>query len=163
MNGSRTGLERTARPSVLDRLVDLSPREPADRVPSREESIRAYRNSVLRDLEWLLNTRRTIIEVPDSLPNLQNSTFCYGLPDVSSLSADSAEVRQSLMRGIERTIHRFEPRLTDVRVTLMPDERRDQRIRFVIEALLQMEPDPERVVFDSVLDISSGDISVSPS
>jgi type VI secretion system protein ImpF len=160
---SRAGLERTAKPSLLDRLVDLTPREPADLPLTQEESIRAYRNSVLRDLEWLLNTRRTIVEVPDGFPNLEESTFFYGLPDVSSMSADSREVRQGLVRGIERTVQHFEPRLKDVRVSLVPDQDRDQQIRFVIEGILDMEPNPERVVFDSVIDITSGDISVGSS
>lgn len=160
---SRAGLERTAKPSLLDRLVDLRPREPADPALTQEESIRAYRNSVLRDLEWLLNTRRTIVEVPDGFPNLKESTFFYGLPDVSSMSADSREVRRGLVRGIERTVQHFEPRLRDVRVSLAPDQERDQQIRFVIEGILDMEPNPERVVFDSVIDITSGDISVGSS
>lgn len=160
---SRAGLEPTAKPSLLDRLVDLAPREPADRALTRDESVRAYRNSVLRDLEWLLNTRRTTVDVPDAFPNVQRSTFFYGLPDISSMSADSREVRQGLIRGIERTIQHFEPRLSDVRVSLMPDQDRDQQIRFVIEGILDVDPDPEPVVFDSIIDISSGDISVRPS
>ena len=157
------GLERTAKPSLLDRLVDLAPQEPAVRVLTREESVQAYRRSVLRDLEWLLNTRRTTVEVPEAFPNVRNSTFYYGLPDVSSMSADSREVRQGLIRAIERTVQRFEPRLTDVRVSLVPDQKGNQQIRFVIEGVLEMDPSPERVVFDSVLDVSSGDISVESS
>jgi type VI secretion system protein ImpF len=154
------GLERTAKPSLLDRLIDLDPREPADPPRSREESVRAYRASVLRDLEWLLNTRRTVVSVPESLTNVRASTFNYGLPDVSSLSADSVETRADLVRQIERTIREFEPRLVDVRVTASDDNPLDRQIRFVIEGLLDMEPNPERVVFDTVLEISSGDFSV---
>lgn len=158
------GFERTAKPSILDRLVDLSPRQPTDRTLSRDESVRAFRASVLRDVEWLLNARRSIVAVPDTLPEVRHSVFCYGLPDVSSMSSDSVEARESLIRAIERTLRQFEPRLSEVRVAIPPDEESgDRQIRFVIEALLQMEPDAERVVFDSVLDIASGDISVRPS
>lgn len=155
------GLERTAKPSVLDRLVDLAPREAADSPLSREESLRLYRSSVLRDVEWLLNTRRTTVDVPDSLPELQSSAFTFGLPDLSSLSADDSETRQALIRQIEQTIHRFEPRLMDVRVSLAPSEHEDRQIHFTIEGLLKMEPNPERVVFDTVMEITNGDFSVS--
>jgi type VI secretion system protein ImpF len=156
-------LERTAKPSIIDRLVDLAPAEAADRPMTRDESVRAYRSSILRDLEWLLNTRRTVVPVPESLTNVRASTFNYGLPDVSSLSADSMETRADLVRQIERTIRDFEPRLLDVRVTMSDDDRVDRQIRFVIEGLLDMEPNPERVVFDTVLEMSSGDFSVRAS
>jgi type VI secretion system protein ImpF len=156
-------LERTAKPSIIDRLIDLAPAEAADRPMTRDESVRAYRSSILRDLEWLLNTRRTVVPVPESLTNVRASTFNYGLPDVSSLSADSMETRADLVRQIERTIRDFEPRLLDVRVTMSDDDRVDRQIRFVIEGLLDMEPNPERVVFDTVLEMSSGDFSVRAS
>ena len=161
MPAGEEGLERTAKPSVLDRLIDLSPREAADAVLSREESERRYRHSVLRDLEWLLNTRRTTTVVPDSLPELQSSVFAYGLPDLSSLSTDDSETRQALVRQIEQTVRRFEPRLEDVRVSLASSEEAERRIHFTIEGLLKMEPNPERVVFDTVMEIASGDFSVS--
>jgi len=34
------------------------------------------------------------------------------------------------------------------------------RIRFTIDGLLRMEPNPERVTFDTVLEIGSGEFSV---
>jgi predicted component of type VI protein secretion system len=37
----------------------------------------------------------------------------------------------------------------------------ERRVHFRIEALLDMEPDAERVVFDTVMEVSSGDFSVS--
>jgi len=160
VNGDE-GLERTAKPSVLDRLIDTEPRESADAPLSREESERRYRNAVLRDVEWLLNTRRTNVSIPDSLPELQASAFAFGLPDLSSLSADDRETRLALVRQIERTVRQFEPRLTDVRVSLAPGDEAERRIHFTIEALLKMEPNPERVVFDTVMEITNGDFSVS--
>ena len=155
------GLERTAKPSLLDRLIDRAPREEADRPLTREESERLYRNSVLRDLEWLLNTRRSIVNVPDALEELQDSVFTFGLPDLTSLSADDSETRQALIRQIERTINRFEPRLVDVRVSLASDVDSERQIHFTIEGLLKMEPNPERVVFDTVMELTNGDFSVS--
>lgn len=156
------GLERTARPSVIDRLIDLAPREAADVAWSRDESVRAYRSSVLRDIEWLLNTRRTTVRIPASLKELIGSAFNYGLPDVSSMSADSTETRGSLVRQIEAAIRQFEPRLTEIRVTLAESLDSERRIHFTIEGLLKMEPEPERVVFDTILEIASGDFSVRP-
>ncbi|HSM04758.1 MAG TPA: type VI secretion system baseplate subunit TssE [Longimicrobiales bacterium] len=155
-----SGLERTARPSLLDRLIDLRPQERSDELVGQDASVARFRASVLRDVEWLLNTRRTIAHIPEGLSEVTSSVFAYGLADVTSMSLDSPEVRAGLVRQIERTIELFEPRLTDVRVSLVdaPDERR--QIRFSIEGVLQMEPAPERVVFDTVMEVARGDFSV---
>lgn len=155
------GLERTARPSVLDRLIDLHRREPSDPPMSREASVAAYRSSVLRDVEWLLNTRRTTVPIPDAMSEVADSVFAYGLPDVTSLGADQAETRLLLIRQIERTLKTFEPRLTDVRVSIGSAPEVERRVHFTVEGLLKMEPNPERVVFDTVMELSRGDFSVT--
>ena len=51
-------IERTVQPSVLDRLTDEDPRSPADQRVSYAESVKHFKASVQRDLEWLLNSRR---------------------------------------------------------------------------------------------------------
>jgi type VI secretion system protein ImpF len=155
------GGERTARPSVLDRLIDHDPRVASDPTPTLAESVRRYKESVLRDLEWLLNTRRSIIPIPEECPEVRRSVARFGLPDINSMSGDSDVTRRHLVRDIEECIERFEPRLTGVRVSLVSDaDEAQRRVRFVIEGLLRMEPNPERVLFDTELDLSSGRIMV---
>jgi type VI secretion system protein ImpF len=155
------GLERTAKASVLDRLIDLAPREGADPPTTRKASVDAHRAAVLRDVEWLLNARRSIVPVPDALPELAHSVFAYGLPDLTSIGTDSPEARVGLVRKVKRTIETFEPRLKDVRVHIDEAEEGERQLHFTIEAMLQMEPEPERIVFDTVMKLSSGDFSVS--
>ena len=156
-----TNDERTVRPSIIDRLIDYDPQLAADPAISLSESIRRYKQSVQRDLEWLLNTRRTIVPVPAECGELARSTFSFGMPDITSLSSDSDTSRRQLQRDIEECIRIFEPRLTGVRVTSVDEQEGvHRRLRFVIEGLLRMEPNPERVFFDTVLDLSSGKIQV---
>jgi type VI secretion system protein ImpF len=147
------GPERTVRQSVLDRLIDRDPRSPAEPQPSTlSESVRQMKLALLRDIEWLLNTRRIPDPAPDPYPEL----------DTTSLSGDDPNVRRRLQREIEECIRLFEPRLTSVSVspTASADAtRRD--VRFTIEAVLRMEPNPERIVFDTVLDVSHGGFSVA--
>ena len=151
------GAERTVRPSVLDRLIDE-----ADPPSTPAETVRAFRAAVLRDVEWLLNTRRIAEPAPDACPELQRSVYHFGIPDITSLSADSDAVRKRLLRQVEECIALFEPRLSGTRVTLAPDESGGRRrVRFVVEGLLRMDPDPERVVFDTVLETASGRFTVS--
>ncbi len=155
------GGEQTARPSVLDRLIDYDPNLGEDPSITLAESVRRYKASVLRDLEWLLNTRRTITRVPDTWSEVKQSAFVFGLPDVTSMSGDSNVSRRQLLRDIEEAIRIFEPRLSGVRVSHVEEkEGAQRRVRFAIEGLLKMEPNPERVLFDTVLDLASGQIDV---
>jgi len=153
--------DRPVRASVLDRLVDRDPRAAEDPPRDRAASVAEYRRGVLRDLEWLLNTRRTIQEPPDELTELKSSVYCYGPPDISSLSGDTEEVRRRLMRQVEELIRTFEPRLSGVRVSMGEEAKDSRQIRFVVEATLRMDPVPERVKFDTVLEIASGTFMVN--
>jgi len=149
------------RPSVLDRLIDRSPEEKADPVDGWGGSALRYKRSVLRDLEWLLNTRRTPEPAPDDLPLVRDSVYNYGLPDLSSLSADSSEDRRTLLREVQKTLRAFEPRLDSVQVTAAdPDETSQPEIRLSVQGLLLMDPEPERVSFDTVLELASGHFDV---
>jgi type VI secretion system protein ImpF len=155
------GLERSVRGSVLDRLIDERPRDSVEVPPSWTDSVRALKIAVRRDLEWLLNTRRIAEPAPEAYEELYRSLYHYGFPDITSLGRDAKDTRARLIRRIEETLSIHEPRLANVRVTLGEadgDERR--QLRFLIEALLRMEPNPEQVVFDTVLEIASGEYHV---
>jgi type VI secretion system protein ImpF len=154
-------LEPTVKQSVLDRLIDNAPHIRQDPPASWSESVQQLRIAVRRDLEWLLNTRRIIWPASAEYPELRASLYHYGLPDVTSLSGDSEETPRILARQMEECIELYEPRLTAIRVTTgESDSSTRHRIRFIIEALLRMDPDPERVMFDTTLEVTSGDFEV---
>jgi len=146
----------------LDRLIGSDRRWDGTRPQSWSESLDLVKRSLLRDLQWILNTRQISEPIGEPYELLSESFINFGLPDITALSADSAETPARLRRYIEDAIEAFEPRLTDVRVTLSDrGGSRDRRVQFLIEAELQMDPDPERVEFDTVLEVSSGKFSVS--
>ncbi|MEW5925891.1 MAG: type VI secretion system baseplate subunit TssE [Gemmatimonadota bacterium] len=157
------GAERTVRQSVLDRLLDDAPRVPADPPTTLAESARAFRAAVLRDVEWLLNTRRIAVSAPDACPEVQRSVYHFGVPDVTSQSGDSEPSRQRLLRQVEECIATFEPRISNVRVTpaVVRDAEGGRRLRFLVEGTLRMDPGPERVAFDTELETSSGKFRVT--
>jgi type VI secretion system protein ImpF len=154
----RTELERSVLPSLLDRLTDEAPNRPADPAPTFEASARAFRESVQRDVEWLLNTRRTMVQIPDRQPLLRESVFTYGLEDTTGLAVNTQEGRKQLQQMLQDALRRFEPRLADMRVRLVDVAAASgtPMVRFTVEATLRMDPSPERVVFDTVLEIASG-------
>ncbi|CAN5817435.1 N/A [soil metagenome] len=158
----RNALDPTVRQSVIERLIDLEPKVAEDLPLAWEDSVARKRDSVRRDLEWLLNTRRTSEPAPSEYPELQNSVFHFGLPDLTSLSADSLETRHRLLREVEACIRAYEPRLTSVRVSAGPGTLGSRhQVRFIVEALLRLDPNPERVVFDTVLEVTSGTIRMN--
>lgn len=161
---ARTEIERAVQPSIIDRLTDLDPREVMDSPPSRDRSERAYRSSVQRDIEWLLNSRRTMWPAPLGYDEVRHSVYEYGLVDTTALYVGTIDGRNVLQEAVEDTIRRFEPRLMDVRVQLVDaDQKSAPQLRFVIEALLHMDPNPEQVVFDTVFDTANGSYEVGDS
>jgi type VI secretion system protein ImpF len=154
-------LDRSVQQSLLDRLIDLDPKTTTEAPLTWSRSVQQLKASLRRDLESLLNTRRIPTPAPESFEELSRSLYHFGFPDITSLGRDSKDVRVRLMRQVEETIATFEPRLAGVKVTLAEtDEEGRRQLRFLIEGLLRMEPNPEQVVFDTMLEISSGEYHV---
>jgi type VI secretion system protein ImpF len=158
---ARQDPEQIVTQSVLERLLDRDLESPADTPKSHAQSVRQLKASLRRDLEWLLNTRRNPEAVDQSFPQLARSLFNFGLPDITSLSHESINDRQRLLQLVESTIATFEPRLTRVKVTpLDPGRAGVHVLRFQIEGMLMMDPEPEHISFDTVLQLASGQYQV---
>lgn len=151
-------------PSVLDRLLDADPQTQVESPRSRAQLLRELKQAVRRDLENLLNTRVCLYDIPEDLPELQQSVLNYGIPDFTGLSMGSREQRERLRQLVEDAIVRFETRFVSVRVEVVAgsdtDRPLDRTIRFRIEGLLYAEPAPEPVTFDSQLRPQLGDFEV---
>ena len=140
---------------LLDRLTDDEQGISYTR-PDRAKSVRELKRSLRRDLEWLFNSRANH-EVPPDLAEVKKSVYNYGLPDYSHLSLNSFGDRQRLQKQLEVAINLFEPRLQGITVRLADNSFEPGRaIRFQIDGFLKMDPAPERISFDTVLDIPSG-------
>jgi type VI secretion system protein ImpF len=160
---AKSEIERTVQPSIIDRLTDEDPRSSADPRITYAESLRSFKESVQRDLEWLLNTRRTPMPVGDEFEELRNSLYHYGVPDITSMSRDAIESRVRLRSQVEEALTLFEPRLSNVRISMheVEGEATRRELRFTVDATLRLDPTPEQVTFDTVLHFSSGEIDVT--
>jgi type VI secretion system protein ImpF len=147
--------------SILDRLIDREPGVSRETSPYQLDDIRAAKQSVVKDLENLLNTRRKIFPVPEEFREVNNSLFVYGLPDFSSLNPRNPQVKQMLRRDIEQTVARFERRLKNINVQLEMSNKMDHMIRFRITGILNMEPLSEPVTFDTYFDINKGNYAIA--
>ena len=153
---ARVGNEIRLLPSILDRLIDEQPSEPREPAGNRQQTVRDLERAVARDLEAMLNTRQEVSEdLPSEYQEVQRSLLTYGLPDFTPCSLSIEEDRKRVLRSVERTIARFEPRLQRVRVQLETSRNNDRGLRFRIDALLRVDPSPEPVTFDAVLQLNT--------
>jgi type VI secretion system protein ImpF len=146
--------------SVLDRLIDRDPKSRSEAPLSRAQSLRELKLALKRDLEWLLNTRKTIDPSPDTARETVRSVYHYGFEDISSKSVLSSRDHAELVREMESVIAIFEPRLKRARVRLEREEGGYRALKFVIEGLLCMDPAPEPVRFDTVLELGKGEYEI---
>lgn len=157
---SRIDHEIGVTPSVLDRLIDYEPRESREPPKSRMASLHELKQSVRRDLEWLFNTRHNGIEIPETLEEVNQSVAVYGLPDLASISARNPTEQNRLAKAIENALRIFEPRFVNVKVLIEPIDKANRQLKFHIEAFLDVDPAPEPISFDTVLQVGSGNFSV---
>jgi type VI secretion system protein ImpF len=146
--------------SVLDRLIDNEPDLSREPPPSRAKSLRLLKQAVRRDLEFLLNTRQYIEDVPGDLEETAKSLVTYGLPDFSAFNVKSPSDQNAMRRLIEDQLRTFEPRLIDVVVTVEPAREAERALHFRIDARLKIDPAPEPVTFDTMLHLHSGEYEV---
>ncbi len=152
---ARAATEALVTQSLLDRLTAVE-EWPA----TRSQSVRFFRDALKRDLEWLLNTRQAPMPELASYPAARASILNFGLPDITALGLTSASDHRQLRLAIEACLRNFEPRLMNVRVTIEEADKTDRRLRFHIEGIMKLDPAPEEIAFDTVLELSSGEYKV---
>jgi len=153
-------------PSLLDRLTDHEPHarnEPRER---RVMSSRALRESVQRDIGWLLNASGLAARMDvAAFPHVATSVLNYGLPDLAGCSV-AALTPGAVERLIRDALWAFEPRLAreSVRVTAIDDAKGTARghvICFEIEAQMWARPYPERLHLRTELDLEAGEVRIA--
>jgi type VI secretion system protein ImpF len=146
---------------LLNRLLDADPGAPEMPQPSAAEALEALRAAVRRDLETLLNARRRRRPLPAALPELATSLLNYGIPDPTSGTYAIAELRAALVKDVELTIRRFEPRLSQITVTMLgEDDDLGRALRMQVEANLRADPVPEPISFETLLEPVTRDVTV---
>ena len=158
-------LKERLQPSLLDRLTDDEPDRPVESRGKRVLSAARLRESVRRDLAWLLNTT-CLASVRDltTLPEVADSTLNYGVADLAGRTKSTVKAEE-LERLIRHAIWKFEPRLVrrsvHVKMVGEPSDMRFNNMCFIIEAELWAQPIPLRLFLRTELDLESGDARVT--
>jgi len=147
-------------PCLLDRLTDDEPHRQKESRTQRIMSMTRYRQSVLRDLAWLLNTSAHMDQDGlDDFEELPSSVLNYGVQSLTGVSATSLDVTDMRYRLIE-ALQRFEPRILansiSIFVTMDPEEMSNRSIRFEIRGDLWAQPMPEALYIQTEIDLETG-------
>jgi len=152
-------------PSLLDRLTDESPNDSKESREKRVLSPAKLRDSVLRDLGWLLNsTHLAALQDLSDTPEVARSVLNFGLPDLAGHTTSSVDVPK--LEGLLRqAIWDFEPRLirNTVKVRLIKDENEmsHNSMSFAIEAVLWSQPIPLQLYLRTEIDLEDGDVRIA--
>ena len=146
-------------PCLLDRITDDEPNKQQESRMKRVMSLPRYRQAVLRDLVWLLNTYANAEqEGLDEFEEVPSSVLNYGVQNgagmtTTSISAD--EMRYRLTEAIQR----FEPRIIantiSITIDVNPEEMTRRSIRFEIRGDLWSQPLPESLFIATELDLET--------
>jgi type VI secretion system protein ImpF len=154
-------------PCLFDRLIDLKPDENVESRAERVLSLSRYREGVLRDIQWLLNSSAHLEEEGlDDFPQVSHSVFNFGKRDISGLTASSFDPL-ALEEEITRAIRLFEPRIdpasVKVRSVAAPEASKRARhpgayncLTFEITGELWAHPAPEEFFLRTSLDVETG-------
>ena len=148
-------------PSLLDRLADD---EPTQTIESREQRILSFsklKKSVIRDLDWLLNTG--CLETTQDLsayPHVRQSVLNFGLPDLTGTTISNAD-QTTLERFLRQAILAFEPRILKHSLKIRTKTTGEHNtIIFEIEGELWAQPLPEHLYLRTILDLELGSVEV---
>lgn len=120
--------------------------------------------SILRDVQDLLNTCRPPQGQFASLPDANKSVANYGIMDFAHLELMSPAGRNEVLDHIKEVIKTFEPRLTNVEVAernpadvekMAKKDYHKGAVYLQIKATLIGNPGPD-VSFETILELASG-------
>ncbi len=150
-------------PSLLDRLTDDEPNTQVESRDKRVLSMQKLRQSVLRDVSWLLNADsfESVADLSD-YPEVAQSVINFGIQNLAGTSVVGADLTD-IEKKLKQAITVFEPRILPHSLTvkvLSADVMNQQAISFDIEANLWAQPLPIHLYLRTEIDVLTGDVNL---
>lgn len=164
MKNSKTK-QKLFTPSLLDRLVDDKTSSKFETKTERFQTEKNYKDAVLRDLTWLLNSINSEHHINfDDFPHAKSSVVNYGLPSLLGKSFVSSSLTD-LSESIKEKIILFEPRIVaetlSVKILTADTNSKNNHIfKLEIKSFLWFEPHPIDLYFESGIDIENNRINL---
>ena len=122
----------------------------------------ALRDTVKRDLAWLLNTSNLAAGVDlDPYPHVKSSVLNYGVNALTG-KAVSQRVLQQRARDIQTAIRNFEPRIAQKTLSVQPIEgtQRDNSVTYAIHGDITTAAQPIPVTFKTDVEADTSIVTV---
>jgi len=152
-------------PCLLDRLTDNEPSRQKESRNQRVMTLRRYRQAVLRDLAWLLNTSAHAEQ--DGLNEFEevtSSVLNFGVHDItggSAVSRDSEQIRYQMIEALRRFEPRILPNSISIKIEVDPKTMSNRSIRFEIYGDLWSQPIPESLFIKTEVDLETGECKLN--
>ena len=152
------------RPCLLDRLTDEAPHRRKEGRDPRVMTLSRYRQAVLRDLAWLLNTsNRDSIDDIGEFEEIETSVLNYGIPDLCGRQVSSL-APEEISQRISKAIHWCEPRIVastlEVTPISNPDSMTGNALSFEITGELWAQPFNEVLFIKTDVDLETGEFTI---
>jgi type VI secretion system protein ImpF len=150
-------------PVLLDRLTDLDPDKEKESLQARVLTRKAYREGVLRDLQWLLNATNLDASIDFAgHPDAERSVINFGITALSGRLASSVDTAE-LEAAIRQAIVLFEPRIlpqtVEVKVVAAAKSLDVHNVLAVtIRGELWSIPYPLEILLRSDIDLETGQV-----
>jgi type VI secretion system protein len=130
---------------LLERIHNLE-KTSGNRV---ERSYSKLINSIINHLQRMLNTHQGNVLISED----------YGIPDITNAPGESfGEMTRNIERNLQQVIIKYEPRLSDVRLTLTSEKDDVLSVRFKLEAILSKDKTTP-IVLETVIS-SEGNVRI---
>ena len=131
----------------------------------RFASARSLRESVVRDLGWLMNSvRLSSVQDLAAFPYAARSSLNFGMPDLAGRTLTSIDVPE-LEAELREAIINYEPRLVPESVSVAVRDATTEygvnSMQFTIEAMLMAYPAPLALCLRTEIDLETGEVSVA--
>ena len=153
---SRRDDEKYDGSTVLDLL--LWQEERADDIGRRGDMVL---DSIARDLEFLLNSRREDEAIPEEYPEVSRSILNFGMPALGRYgNIGTAAEQVKLCRSMEDAVRTFEPRLRRPQMRVRGADAGSRGVlRFTLEATV--DGMKQREIFELRLKPATGEMTVA--
>jgi type VI secretion system protein ImpF len=152
--------EDRIQPCLFDRLIDENPEIKRDTMAERAISIKRYREGVLRDIAWLMNSKAHLeSEDITSFGEVARSVLNFGVPDLCGQLAGGVDLASIEGRFLE-AIKAFEPRIIPETLTIKAvrggETLGPNMLAFEIRGDLWASPVPEQLHIKTHIDMETG-------
>lgn len=151
-------------PALLDRLCNGGENGKTGKLLSRS----AYRQSVLRDLRWLLNCSNLEVQLSlENFPAARASVLNFGIPSYAGSRFTESDL-QNVAKAIKEAILQYEPRIIGETLEVKIIREIDEiflcnQALFRIEASLWFEPYPIDLIIRAQWDSENGTMNLHDS